>query len=393
MTQKSTNLPLRLSGLPFHRYGTVPYLISLVNIGTLDAANEGICFLGKVRILDGSASKTFSSAGGKIHFLCGASTTFANAGTTIRVGVQDTTQASVSISPDNTFDVYDDIIGGTDTLSSSAINTVTMSSGSKSISNGAKLAVVFVMTARNTDSVKIAGLGSSLAYTTFPGVKGTTDAAAWGGSSIVLSASSLPGCLIEFDDGTFGMFEHGFWSPAADTTASVTSSSNPDEYGMRFTVPFRCTLYGAEFPVRTTAGAVSGTTASLRLCSGSAAAPSLVTSEAIDGFELFANSAMNVLSYFSFTTPQELVPGTTYYLTLRATSTQTWQFFYLVYPTAGQLAVLPFGTNAYRVTRDGSTDGTGSFTEDTASIVPVTLLVSKLDDGFGAGRPTQHIGV
>lgn len=394
MTLKSTNLMTRVFSAPVPRVGTIQYLTNAANVGTMDAANEGIAFLGKLRILDGSASKTFSSAGGKIHFLCGASTTFANAGTTMRVGVQDTTQASGSVSPDNTFDVYDDLVGGTDTLTSSAINTATMSSGSKSISNGAKLAVVFLLTARGgTDSVKIAGFGSSLVYQSFPGTKGTTDASAWSVVSGVLSATSMPVCLIEFDDGTFGVFEHAFWAPAADTTTSVTSASNPDEYGMRFTVPFRCKLVGVEFPVKPSTGALSGTAGVLRLSSGAAASPSLVTSEDIDGYEIQANSGSSIMSCLLFSTPQILVPGTTYYLTFRANTTMTWVFHRLVYPAAGQLAALPFGTNAYQVSRDASTDGTGAFTEDTASIVPVTLMLSQLDDGFGTGRPSLAIGV
>ena len=56
---------------------------------TIDAAVEAVHYTGQVFLEAGSGSKTISSAGGKIHWRTSGTVTFANAGTTIRIGLQD----------------------------------------------------------------------------------------------------------------------------------------------------------------------------------------------------------------------------------------------------------------------------------------------------------------
>lgn len=360
-------------------------LTGVATAGLIDATTEKFAWIGNIKILDGSASKTFSSGGGKIHYIAGAACTFAATGpaSTIDVGFQDTTQASAARLPDGTFDTKGTLTSGVDTITSSVVNTVTMSSGTKTITDGMKGSIVFDMTARNgADSVKIASTSTSTAaYTNNPGCAQYVSAA-W--SVPTAGVNYGPPCvLIEFDDGTFGIFEGGFWAPPQSTHASIQSSSNPDEYGLRFTVPFKCELWGFEIPAIPVATPATGTVAVARLCSGPAATPSLVTSENIDGYDHYANANASSRTFVKLTTPPTLVPGTTYYATLRISSTMTFTFPYLSYPAAGQLAALPFGINAYKVSRDGDTVGTGAFTEVTTDILPVTLLLSKLDDGVG----------
>jgi hypothetical protein len=388
MTLQALPSPLALATLPYVR-GPASQWASLLTTGTsgtLDAASEKFAFVGNILICDGSASKTLSSAGGKIHFVAGASTTFANGTTNLDIGVQDTDQAAVFMQPDGTFDTKDTLVGGTDTITSSAINTVTLSTGSKTVTDGMKLAVVFDMTARGgADSVKIsASLAGTAAFVPAPATM-TNLTGSWTNAT-----DSIPNVLLEFDDGTFGIFYGGQWVPAADSTSgSITTASAPDEWGTRFQLPFKCELHGVEFPARTTAGAKSGTTGIIRLLTGSALSASLVTSENIDGFDVRASGLMGYRLVKRFTTPQTLEADTTYYLTFEASDTQTWQILYLTWPAAGQLAWLPLGTNAYKVTRD---TGAGAFTEATAELVPITLIISKLDDGI-YGRANYALGV
>jgi hypothetical protein len=390
MTLQALPGPTRFSLIPFERVtGQWATIVNLSNLQTLDAAAEKFAFVGEIRICGGAASKTFSSSGGKIHFKCGSSTTFANASSALDVGIQDTTQASAGKQPDGTFDVKDTLVGGTDTLTSSAINTATMSTGSKTITDGMSLAVVFDLTARGgADSVKIgAANGGNAAFlsSTQSNLAGT-----WG---VTGNASSAPqDVLLETDDGTFCVFEGGHWAPAADTYHSITSASNPDEYGCRFVLPFAATLWGVELPMQSNAGAASGTTGVIYLCSGAAASPSVVTSHNVDGFEVFTTSLHGYRSVHRLATAQNLSASTTYYVSFRATSTQTWKLACLHYPAAGQLAVLPLGTNAYTVTREGSADGTGAFTEVTTDLLPITLLLSKFSDNK-SGRANYALGI
>lgn len=376
--QSLSGFPLRLKAWPYDReMQSYPGYIYVASTITLDFAAERFAYLGEVFILDGSASKTFSSAGGKIHFKCGALTW--SAGSSLTVGVQDTTQTSAHIQPDNTFDVSATIAGGGG-LTANAINTATMGAGTKTITNGMKLSVVFDLTARaGTDSLVINSAFIGSVDPIFPGSVGDLATGTW---SATTHSPGIADCLIEFDDGTYGIFSGGCWVPAVETsTTGITSASNPDEYGLRFTVPFKCTLWGVEFPVWGTATQGSGTMGTINLLSGAAATPSLVTSENCDGYDFtVANQCRRLVKKFA--TPQTLSPGTTYYVTFRATSTMGFGVTSITYPAASQLAWLPFGTGGYRVTRDG---GTGAFTELTTTMMPVTLLISQLDDGAGGG--------
>lgn len=381
--------PIRFLSFPYERGAAFAWtnLYAGTTLGTIDAAAEKFAFIGNIYICDRSASKTLSSAGGKIHWLAGASSTFAAAAgaTTIDVGFQDTTQASAFRQPDGTFDTKGTLVSATDTITSSAINTVTLSTGSKTVTDGMKASIVFDMTARGgADSVRIAGaVASSSAYVSNPGIAQNLT----GTWSVTAAGSwSVPVVLIEFDDGTFGIFQGGMWAPFSQSThASVQSSTNPDEYGLRFTVPFKCQLWGVELPIIAAGGAASGTVGVIRVSSGAASSPTVLTSENVDGFDYFANGASQARMFRQLTSPQTLSPGTTYYVTFRSSSTATFTFLYLAYPSNAQLAPLPFGVDGYKVSRDGDTVGTAAFTEVTTDLLPVNLLISQFDDGAGAG--------
>lgn len=396
MTLAAVNgFPIRIPAFPFQRGPDEAWINSVIGgqIDTVDAAGEKFAFVGTLWLAGGATGKTFSSSGGVIRFFVGSPITFSNAGTTLRVGIQDTTQASALIAPDDTFDVYDDLVGGTDTITATTDHAVTMSSGSKSISTGDKIAVVFSMTSRGgSDSVRIGTVNSSdQAYLANPGCmfhNGTSWSTVTG-----LVGWAVPNVLLITDDGTCGIIEGGMWAvPPIATHANVQSSSNPDEYGFLFTPPFAMTLYGVEFPVKGVGGGASGTRATAALYSGSAASPSLVESVDIDGFSVFSADAFHgYRTLVRFATPRDLTAGTTYMLTFRATSTMTFTHEYLDYSANSHLFWLPFGTGGYKVSRDG---GSGAFTETTDHLYPVTLLASKLSDNAGsAGGLLTHPGM
>lgn len=363
------------------------YTLSNDNMGTMDAANEQLAYLGNAFIHDGSSSKTLSSAGGKIHWLGGTAITFANAGTTVRLGLQGVVSASSASSPDDTFGAYKDLVGGTDTLTANAFHATAMATGTSTVTNNAPIAVVWNMTGRGgSDAVRMGQpIIGTTTYLGFPGMSGNT-AGTWAPSSSIIGRYGPPCLLLEFDDGTFGSIMGGMFVPATVSTHSaVQSSSNPDEIGCRFVLPFAATLWGVEFPCRPNSAAGSGTMANMRLCSGAAATPTLVEQVDIDGFEFFASTNASFVTRKRFATPRDLTAGTTYYVSLRSPSTMTWTHEYLTYSVAGHMGWMPLGTAAYKVTREADTAGTGAFTEVTADCYPVTLLFSKLSDNAGGG--------
>ncbi len=102
-----------------------------INNATMDGAGESQAFIGKVFLEAGTGSKTISSAGGKIRWRSGT-VTFANAGTNFRIGIQDVASTGLE---DGTFDVYADLVGGTDTITGSADQLTAMETGTKTISH------------------------------------------------------------------------------------------------------------------------------------------------------------------------------------------------------------------------------------------------------------------
>lgn len=99
MTLAAVNgAPIRIPAFPFQRGPDEAWIQSVLNStsNTIDASGEKFAFIGTLWLSGGATSKTFSSSGGKIRFMGGSSMTFSNAGTTLRVGIQDTTQASAA---------------------------------------------------------------------------------------------------------------------------------------------------------------------------------------------------------------------------------------------------------------------------------------------------------
>lgn len=136
---------------------------SMANIGpptvldvVADAANEGCQLTGQVWLPARSGSKTISSAGGKIHWTAGASVVFADGATNWRMGIQDLSTSGQPPRGDGVFDVQADLVPGVDTIATTTHYATAMESGSKTITHGDYVAIVFSMTARGgTDAVRV----------------------------------------------------------------------------------------------------------------------------------------------------------------------------------------------------------------------------------------------
>lgn len=204
---------------------------------TIDAAGESLFSIGRARLAGGSGSKTISAAGGGALYFPLAAVTFANAGTSLDLGIQDV----VSGLEDGTYDVSATYVGGTDTITANQWLRVVMETGTKTIAHNDEIGVGITLTARGgTDAIAITQLStfySSLRQLGYPTL--THDI----GAGPALRA----GCwtvVIEFDDGTLGWIDGlqpniGLLGAA---TVAFNSGSTPDEYALVGSFPYKCTL-------------------------------------------------------------------------------------------------------------------------------------------------------
>jgi hypothetical protein len=221
-----------LQGVLLSPWPTSPEFLTSLSSTTIDAAGESGAAVGRMLLSSGpGTSKTISSAGGKVFFRAGA-VTFANAGTTIRVGIQDVAATGLE---DGTYDVRGDLVGGTDTITANAIKAVSMSTGSKSITHGDRVAVVIEAISRSgADSLVVnrSSTSSSLPYSTIDSGAGPAKSA------------SIPMISVECDDGTLGWFAAESFAWNSENATAFASNSTPDEHALIFEVPVTCSARG-----------------------------------------------------------------------------------------------------------------------------------------------------
>jgi hypothetical protein len=214
---------------------------------TMNLATEESFTVGQIFWKGGTsgATKVLSAAGGGRILWNAGSSTFANAGTTLRVGAQDVTAAGLN---DGTFDVHKDLVGATDTITSNTLQNTLMASGSKTFSYGGLSAIGMEMTARaGADSVGVdrVNQGSGLAS-----LAGSSP------YSVHLGAKAQSVCCftIIFDDGTYGWLMNGalLWNTTITAVGAIptngilfNSTDSPDEYVMACSLPFQARILGA----------------------------------------------------------------------------------------------------------------------------------------------------
>lgn len=347
------------------------FMSALSNSQVVDATAEKVAYVGRI-FIDGrpAAAKTISAAGGgKIGFRA-AAVTFANGGTTLEFGIQDVAVGSgPPATPDGTFDVSRVLTGGGGAITANSWNDIALTggSGSKSITHGDLIAVVFDMTARaGADTIafnfvrpNLAGLGTaSTTACDMPIALGNT------GTWFVVG---VPNVVITFDDGTlaridFSALHSGF---GADTYSDAT---NPDERGNIFQIPWDCKIDGF-FAQMSPTDANSDCT--IKLYSDPTGTPTLITSMAILAEQLGA-TATDTLSFFTLPTEVSLSKDTNYCISVLATGSSNIRVVAQSVADTNYRALLPGGTTVVKGTRDGST---GAFTAESPALTIYNLGV------------------
>jgi hypothetical protein len=345
---------------------------------TIDLGDEAVHMCGNLFLPGRTGTKTLSAAGGGSIWWLPGTVTFANGSTNLRVGLQDLDASGQQMRGDGTFDVYADLVGGTDTITTATFLETVMETGTKTLSHGDKFSISFTMTTRGgADSVLIRGQSATVCP--FPGVTGVTAGPSYA------AVAMLPSALIEFDDGTYGWINGSFITStgAGFTNTSINTGSTPDEWGNVFRVPFPCTVDALWACVAITAAAADF---ELILYSDPLGTPAVIEAISVEGNH--AQTAFARLAEYVLTTPRDLDADTDYCVAVRPTTATSVTVVSFDVAAAAQMIVHPLGTNC---TVGKRTDNTGAFTQTTTQRMYAGARISALGDDASAGGGGQRI--
>lgn len=334
---------------------------------TVDAAGESFFGIGYLMWSDGPGSSHVVSGagGGKVFWIAGTGNVFSNAGSTLRVGIQSVSSGLEA----GSFDTYKDLIGGTDTITSSALMTTTLASGTKTIAWGDKVAIGMEMTSRGgADAVNarsVANISCNNPYTSADTGSGPT------------RSSTMPMFAIKADDGTVGWLL-GAPVPYTDDTVSFSDTTTPDEISLIVTTP--AYPQTARILCAWVSSMASGDNIDWKLYTTPLGTPSLVASGSSLGIDTSANANPGLV-YGLLSANYDLLPSTQYALSLRATGT-TLALSRMTLPDAALRAALPYGPNVSYGVR---TNDTGAFTETTTIVPRIGFNALRFADDAGAG--------
>lgn len=204
---------------------------------TLDADEEEAQLIGYAQLAAGSGSKTFGTTNSKIGWLPGASIAFVSSAT-LRVGVKKAASISTTAGPPAratigaaAFDVYKDLVGGTDTITSTTWREETMASGTPfTVNHNDLLAVCFHLDlVSGTQSIKVRQAGLNAAF-----IASLVQTLVTSGPTYT-AVQARPNARITFDDGSLGWLYEGIIYSAA--TVEVIGNTNIYGNIFRPTVP------------------------------------------------------------------------------------------------------------------------------------------------------------
>lgn len=211
----------------------------------IDAANEACIFIGQIFTEDGGSHTIDTTGSSSIGWRAG-SVTFANAGTTVIVGLAtvDTTAGpparAVNVADVITFDVSKTMVGGGGGITANAWQTHVPDAGTKTVANGDFIAMGVQATARaGVDLVNVT-TGSSVTGSVRPSVTSFTGGA-------YANVQSYPNAVITFSDGKLGWFYGALVWNTLPASKTWNNGSVIKEYGNYFQLPVPGKIYGITY--------------------------------------------------------------------------------------------------------------------------------------------------
>lgn len=356
----------------------------------MHVAGYSVAVVGQITFQDGhTGSKACSAAGGcSIGWDTGNGVTFANAGTTFRIGIQDVAATGLE---DETYDVYADLVGGTDSLAHLTLYDTPMESGSKTMTAGDVVAVVFTV-------VSVAGGDNPVKMTYQPlrPFESAVGAPAWGfpyatrddGTLLKRDQEGVPAVAITLDDGSMAWIQ-GAGLPTRlvyTDVAAVATDTTPDEYAAVFKLPIAATIIGCGFRIGSVA---TGDVFEILLYEDPLGTPAVVATLTPDPDQLLSARFQE----FVFPAGVDAEADTYYGCAIRPTSTNplTWSY-YAGHDGMGHMkGVLPFTELQWTARSDQS----GAFVETDADHVPAFTVVLEIPagGGGGGGGESSHVFV
>jgi hypothetical protein len=344
---------------------------------TIDAATEKVAQCGRVYMLDrASGAKTLSAAGGGSISFRLSTTTFADGATTVEIGLQDLGTATGNPGrPDGTFDVSRVLTGGGGGLTTAAWNTVSMTggSGTKTLSHGDPICVVFDMTARGgADSILVTvGLSNddnTNAPSLFPFVSQFVSSA-WAAVN-----TRRPNIVLTFDDGTLAIIDDSPAFSSIAVTGGFSDTNNPDERGIIFQVPFDCKVDALWTHLQT----VNATTSdfNLVLYSDPTGTPTPLATVTVLA-ETLGGLGDRLIGTWLLPSEIALTRNTNYCLATRASGTGTIFTTDLTLGDAAHRGFLLGGTSLLGGTRQNDT---GAFATSTTVLRPMGVRISQVPE-------------
>lgn len=240
------------------------------------------------------------------------------------------------------------------------------------VTKGQHFSIVALYEARDSGNMQLASMG---AYSTFPRTANRTMTSTDGGLSWIGPAVA-PMIALEYDDGSFepmlGIM------PALGGSFSLTTSSTPDEYSIRFQLPakMRCAGVFAIWDTRDQSYSLTTDAGSVLAGPTSPIGPANVT-------------ALARRQYTYWDTPVELDPGVWYRLLITPTSGSglTMARFDLGHSDWARILGLP--DTVYQVQ---SRKSLGAWTHEDTRYIPISMIFDGIDATGGGGPLTCSYG-
>ena len=342
---------------------------------TLDANGEEAQFIGTVTI-DGGGSKTFGTSS-KLGWMPGAATVFAT-GSTLRLGVKQAADVNMSSGPPAratvgtaAFAVWDDLVGGTDTIPSVTWREDTMTAGTPfTVTDGDLLAICFSLTVSSgTPSVKVSGTSSGGGMTNSVTATLVTTGPAYAATLM------LPNLLLSFDDGTLGWFEPAkLVSSSGDLTTGTIGNGN--SLANIVQVPFPCQINAVAAVVATGSG---GGDVALEVVGTPLGTPTILDTVPIDA------NVMNVstvrLIQKRLPASRTLTANTAYAISLKQTTGLAVTGVYFDVANGAYFKPMGMGANCYAANSTGG----ATFVAQNSGLrrYHIWMRLSAVDDGTG----------
>lgn len=337
-----------------------------------DAANEAAIFIGRIATSDGASHAIDTTGSSSIGWRT-ASVTFADAGTTLVVGLAavDTTSGpaprAVNSSNAVTFDVSGSYTGGGGGVSANSWQETVPSSGSKTIANGDLVALAVQMTARGGSDLVQVGYAATADLLLRPSVTSYT-------SGLYAGQTGVPNCIITFADGAFGWFE-GSDIAKARNTLIWNNGSAPSEYGQLFQLPFPVRACGIYSKIATLA---SSRNFDAILYSDPLGTPVVQRTASVD-----ANTISNINGFFFrelFSSPYDVAANQSIGVVLKPRTSSSIQAYSKTLNNAAHRIADVWGTSGYGISRSS-----GAFANINSSLdhVYIGLIISAFDSGGG----------